>query len=112
MSPMGISRRSWLILIVLIPLFSGCARSGKDVSDWGEITVGPGDTGACWSNPCRVFFQVPSGEGTYEITANEIKVGDFRAGKLVTLGSFFESNAIKLPGTDVPPAYVYIPNVR
>jgi hypothetical protein len=52
---------------------------------------------------------MPAGTGTYPVTANEIEVGDFPAGKKVSLGSFFESNAIKLPGTRFPPAYVYIP---
>jgi hypothetical protein len=79
------------------------------VSDWGEITLAPGDTGTCLSNPCRVFFQMPPGKGTYRVTANEVDLGNFPAGKTVTLGSFFESNAIKLPGTDVAHTYVYIP---
>jgi hypothetical protein len=34
-------------------------------------------------------------------------VGDFPAGQRVLLGSFFETNAIKLPGTQVPPTYIY-----
>jgi hypothetical protein len=87
----------------------GCATTGRHVTDWGEITLSPGDTGTCQSNPCRVFFRMPPGEGTYRVTANEVKVGDFPAGKTVSLGSFFESNAIKLPGTAVPPTYIYIP---
>jgi len=86
-----------------------CASTGRHVTDWGEISLAPGDTGTCQSNPCRVYFQMPTGKGTYLVTANEIKVGDFPAGKKVSLGSFFESNAIKLPGTRFPPAYVYIP---
>jgi len=89
-------------------LLVACTTSGRHVSDWGEITLAPGDTGTCLSNPCRVFFQMPPGEGKYRVTANEVSLGDFPAGKMVTLGSFFESNAIKLPGTDVPSTYVYI----
>lgn len=41
-------------------------------------------------------------------TCSGVKVGEFPAGKKVTLGSFWESNAIKLPGTDVPHTYVYV----
>jgi hypothetical protein len=88
---------------------AACASTGRHVTDWGEIDLAPGDTGTCQSNPCRVYFQMPPGKGTYLVTANEIKVGDFPAGKKVSLGSFFESNAIKLPGTRFPPTYVYIP---
>jgi len=96
-------------LMGAIALLSGCATTGNFVTDWGEITLSPGDTGSCQSNPCRVFFRMPPGTGSYLVTANEIKVGDFPAGKTVSLGSFFESNAIKLPGTTFPPTYIYIP---
>jgi len=90
-------------------LLVACTTTGRHVSDWGEITLAPGDTGTCLSNPCRVFFRMPPGEGTYLVTANEVKVGDFPAGKTVSLGSFFESNAIMLPGTDIPDTYLYVP---
>jgi hypothetical protein len=90
-------------------LLAGCATSGRHVSDWGEITLAPGDTGTCMSNPCRVYFEMPPGDGTYRVTANEVTVGEFPAGETVSLGSFFESNAIKLPGTNVPHTYIYVP---
>jgi hypothetical protein len=99
---------SQVLSISLAPLLGACAGAGRHVSDWGEITLAPGDTGTCLSNPCRVFFQMPPGEGTYRVTANEVDLGEYPAGKRVTLGSFFESNAIKLPGTDVPHTYIYI----
>ncbi|MCG6859820.1 MAG: hypothetical protein LJE70_00805 [Chromatiaceae bacterium] len=102
--------RGRLLIPSLLPLVVACTSTGRHVSDWGEITLAPGDTGTCLSNPCRVFFEMPPGEGTYLVTANEIKVGDFPAGKTVMLGSFFESNAIKLPGTDVPHTYIYVPS--
>jgi len=99
-----------VLLLCVASLLTACATSGRHVSDWGEITLAPGDTGTCQSNPCRVFFQMPPGEGTYEVTANEVTIGTFPAGKKVNLGSFFESNAIKLPGTDVPATYIYVSN--
>lgn len=101
--------RGWLLLGGLLPLLVACISTGRQVSDWGEITLAPGDTGTCLSNPCRVFFEMPPGKGNYLVTANQVKVGEFPAGKTVMLGSFFESNAIKLPGTDVPNTYVYVP---
>jgi len=51
---------------------------------------------------------MPPGEGKYLVTANEVKVGEFPAGKKVMLGSFWESNALKFPGTNVPHTYIYI----
>jgi hypothetical protein len=43
------------------------------------------------------------------VTGNEVKIGDFPARQTVSLGSLFESNAIKVVGADAPPVYVYIP---
>jgi hypothetical protein len=94
----------------LMLLLTGCTTTGRHVSDWGEITLAPGDTGTCLSNPCRVFFQMPPGKGKYLVTANEVKVGEYPAGKKAMLGSFYESNAIKLPGTDIPHTYIYLPS--
>ena len=96
---------AWLPGLALV---TSCASTGDFPTGWGEITLAPGDTGTCLSTPCRVYFQMPPGEGKYLVTANEVKVGDFPAGQTVMLGGFFETNAIKLPGTQVPPTYVYI----
>jgi hypothetical protein len=97
------------VLLALAALSLSCASTGRFVSDWGEIELAPGDTGNCWSNPCRVYLQMPPGKGSYVVTANEVSLGTFPAGQRVSIGSFFESNAIKFPGTSVPPAYIYIP---
>ncbi len=98
-------------LLILPGLVLSCASTGRHVSDWGEITLAPGDTGNCWSNPCGVYIEMPKGEAPLVVTANEIRLGSFPAGQRVSIGSFFESNAIKFPGAGVPPAYVYIPPV-
>lgn len=100
------------LLIGLVPVLMACETTGRNVTGWGELTLAPGDTGTCQSNPCRVFLEMPQGTGTYLVTANEVEIGDYPAGKTVSIGSFFESNAIKFPGTKFPPAYIYIPNVR
>lgn len=99
-------------LLALASLSASCASTGRHVSDWGEIDLAPGDTGNCWSSPCRVYVQMPQGKGDIEVTANEVGLGRFPAGERVSIGSFYEANAIKFPGTDAPPLYVYIPPVR
>jgi hypothetical protein len=99
-------------LLALACLASSCASTGRHVSDWGEIDLAPGDTGNCWSNPCRVYLQMPPGPGPMVVTADGISLGTFPAGQRVAIGSFFESNAIRIPGAGVPPAYVYIPPVK
>ena len=96
---------AWLPGLALV---TSCASTGGFPTGWGEITLTPGDTGTCLSTPCRVYFQMPPGEGQYLVTANEVKVGEFPAGQRVMLGGFFETNVIKLPGTQVPPTYLYV----
>lgn len=90
-------------------LLVACASSGEHVTGVMQITLKPGETGTCQSSPCQVSFVMPPGTGTYEVTGNEVKIGDFPAGQTVSLGSLFGSNAIKVVGADVPTAYVYIP---
>jgi hypothetical protein len=87
----------------------GCETTGRHVTDWGEITLRPGDTGSCASNPCRVFFEMPPGDGTYTLTGTGFTIGDYPAGKTVNIGSFFESSAINVEGAGVPRAYIYVP---
>jgi hypothetical protein len=98
--------------ICLMPILTSCTSTGRHVSDWGGITLAPGDTGNCLSNPCSIYFQMPAGTGTYLVTANQIRVGRYPAGQKVGLGGFYESSSIRVPEAKVPPAYVYIPNVH
>ena len=81
----------WLVL-------AGCASTGQHVSGVMQVTLKPGDTGNCDSSPCQVDFQMPPGSGRYQVTGNEVEIGVFPAGQLVSLGSFWESNAIKVIG--------------
>lgn len=99
----------WGLLVAASVLLGACASSGEHTTGATQITLKPGETGTCQSNPCQVSFVMPPGTGTYEVTGNEVKIGDFPAGETVSLGSLFESNAIKVVGADVAPAYVYIP---
>jgi hypothetical protein len=104
---------SWLISALAVSVLSACASSGGDhVTGVMAVTIKPGDTANCDSSPCQVSFQMPPGSGTYEVTGNQVKIGDFPAGETVSLGGLDESNAIKVIGADVPTAYVYIPAMR
>ena len=98
-----------LVLASLLAL-AGCASTGRFVSDWGEITLAPGDTGTCHSNPCRVFFEMPPGDGTYRVFGTGFTIGDYPAGKTVMIGSFLESTAIRVDDAGVPPTYLYVPS--
>jgi len=101
-----------LALLASAALLAACATTGNHVASWGEITLAPGDTGSCSSCPCAVYFEMPPGDGDYLVTLNQIADRRYPAGRKVMLGGFFESRSIRVPEADVPPAYVYIPNVR
>lgn len=79
------------------------------VSGSNAITVAPGETGTCATSPCQVTLQMPPGDGSYEVTGNEVRIGTYPAGQAVNLGNYFESQAIAIKGAGVKKAYVYIP---
>ena len=108
--PNHLTPRIWALLAVTMPMLAGCSNTGNHVTAWGEITLRPGDTGACTSNPCRVFFEMPPGDERYKLTGTGFTIGEYPAGKTVMIGSFFDSSAIKVEGAGLPPAYIYVPS--
>lgn len=100
------------LTLLAATLVAACTSTGHFVSAWGQITLAPGDTGTCSSNPCQVFFEMPPGDGTYTVNGTGFTIGDYPAGKTVNIGSFFESSAIKVAGAGVPDAYIYVPGTK
>lgn len=101
----------WLCAAVSA-LLGGCAAPGNSVQGFDQVTLAPGDTGTCISSPCQVLLKMPPGSGTFEVTANQVRVGTYAAGQVVSLGSFWQSQAFEIQGANVPKAYAYIPNTR
>jgi len=89
-------------------VLAACASSPNDPTGVISITVKPGDTGTCESTPCQVNLVMPPGQGNFEVTGNEVKVGSFPAGQTVNLGGYWQSQKFAIVGAGVPPAYVYI----
>lgn len=90
-------------------LVAGPLLAGPHVSGSNAITVAPGETGTCATSPCQVTLQMPPGDGSYEVTGNEVTIGTYPAGEAVNLGNYFESQAFAIKGAGVKKAYVYIP---
>jgi hypothetical protein len=104
----GVATR--LQALALSSLFiAACGSTANDPTGAIAVTVKPGDTGTCDTSPCQVSLVMPAGSGSYEVTANEERVGEFPAGQTVSLGGYYSSQAFKIKGANVPPAYVYIP---
>lgn len=85
------------------------ALAEPHVSGSNAIKVAPGETGNCATSPCQVTLQMPPGEGSYEVTGNQVLIGTYPAGQAVNLGNYFESQAFEVKGAGVKKAYVYIP---
>jgi hypothetical protein len=99
-------------LLCVLAGFAPAVIGGDDsISGFDQITLAPGDTGRCNSSPCTVYLKMPPGSGTYEVTCNESRVGEYPAGETVNLGSFWSDQAFAIKGMDVPKAYAYIPQI-
>jgi len=96
-------------LAACLGCIAGLALAEPHVSGSNAITVAPGETGTCATSPCQVTLQMPPGDGSYEVTGNEVLIGTYPAGQAVNLGNYFESQAIAIKGAEVKKAYVYIP---
>jgi hypothetical protein len=81
-----------------------------EVSGFMQVTVSPGDTAQCDSNPCQVMLNIPAGSGSVVVTGNEVTWGTYPAGQTANLGQIFNSTAFAIEGMDVPKARVYVPN--
>lgn len=92
--------------------FGGCGDIKRSPSGAISVTVAPGQTGTCAISPCRIFLEMPPGEGEYRVTGNQVDFGSYPAGRTVNLGDFYEPQAIEIVGAGVPKAYVYLPIYR
>jgi hypothetical protein len=93
-------------------LLAGCGGLERNPSGAMSVTVKPGETGTCAIAPCRVYFEMPPGDGDYRITGNGVDIGRYPAGRTVNLGDFYDAISIAVEGTNLPKAYVYIPVYR
>lgn len=94
----------------LLLSLAACTSTGRHLSGWSGMTIRPGDTVTCQSNPCEVYFEMPPGSGTYRLTGTGFTIGEYPAGETVLIGGIFDNTAIHVQGADVPPAFVYVPS--
>lgn len=93
----------------LLGLFStGPVLGGSN--DFDEVTVTPGSTVVCASDPCTIYFLAPAGSGTHDILEDgAIKAGVAQGGKRVLLGGYSNTSVVfTVDGTDLPPAYLTV----
>lgn len=102
------ARLAGILGAVGLTFLSGVAFSSPNT--FFEITVRPGESLLCASDPCSVYFETPAGTGTHDILQNgTIKAGVAVGGKRVLLGVYSNENLVfHVDGTDLPKAYLTV----
>jgi hypothetical protein len=98
-----------LVAIGLAGLLSGCSTIHSDQIGM-EVTVRPGSTTICVSDPCTVYFETPAGSGTHNILqAGSLKAGLATGGQRVLLGEYSNQSVVfHVEGTKLPVAYLTV----
>lgn len=93
----------------LIALSSGSVAASSP-NTFFEVTVRPGSSVLCASDPCTVYFETPADSGTHNILQyGTVKAGGAKGGQRVLLGVYSnESLVFRVQGTDLPPAYLTV----
>ncbi len=110
-APLGTGcRRTAALCLPAALLLTAQMGQAAAVSGFMQVTISPGDTAQCESNPCQVMLNIPAGSDTVVVTGNEVIWGTYPAGRTANLGQVFNSTAFAIQGMDVPNAWVYMPS--
>jgi hypothetical protein len=106
-------RSSWLLAGALL---AGCA-SGPLIpldgwpGNFEVVGLKPGTSVTCYTDPCRVAYEMPPGSGSRVVRANNLYVGEYPAGEVVSLGAYYYNQspvAFTVDGSDARPAYLWV----
>lgn len=101
--------RTALRALGIAALSSGVMAAGAP-NNYFEVTVRPGASEICTSDPCTVYFETPAGSGTHRILQNgTVEAGVATGGERVLLGVFSNDSFVYyVEGTDLPAAYLTV----
>ncbi|MEN8176166.1 MAG: hypothetical protein ABFS23_10410 [Pseudomonadota bacterium] len=78
-------------------------------NNFDTVTLRPGCSTICFSEPCKVNFVMPAGKGDLVLRDGNISLGAYPAGQTVFVGSLWlGSHVITVEGTDAEPAYLSV----
>jgi hypothetical protein len=81
-----------------------CSRT-----NFNEVTLAPGCSLVCFSEPCRVYFRMPSGKGSLLLSGGGINYGRYTAGKTANLGHLYRGSYIfTLDAGRFAPAWLHV----
>ena len=110
-----VARFGPLLALALLLTLSGCASNptcGADSRNFDSVTICPGASRTCAATPCAVYYVMPAGTGSYQVTGNGVMIGEYSAGKKAHLGAFWDSQYFDIVGADAARAFVFMGNVR
>jgi hypothetical protein len=93
------------LLALAAPAFANqCSRT-----NFNEVTLAPGCSLVCYSEPCRVYYRLPAGKGSFMLSGGGITWGRYQAGRTANLGHQYRGSYIfRLEGTSYPPAWLHV----
>lgn len=97
-------------VIGLTVVASGALATNDSPNNFFEVTVRPGSSVLCTSDPCTVYFETPAGSGTHNILQNgTVVAGVAIGGQRVSLGEYSNDSLVfRVEGTDLPAAYLTV----
>jgi hypothetical protein len=107
-------------LLAITALLSSCAtppgenttKAACDHRNFDEVTLQPGCTGYCSSQPCAISFRLPQSGGPFEIHNRSFMAGTGNNGETVYLGSYWLGTYIfrttNAAGETLTPAYLTV----
>jgi hypothetical protein len=87
-----------LALLATVAMLAGCASQPGDDTGTGtacdrrnydEVTLQPGCTGYCSTQPCAISFRLPESGGPFEIHNRSFMAGTGNNGETVYLGGYW-----------------------
>lgn len=98
------------IAAIGLALVAVAVPADQSANTFFEVTVRPGTSVLCLSDPCTVYFETPAGSGTHDILQNgSTKAGVAVGGERVLLGTYSNENLVfRVEGTDLPVAYLTV----
>ena len=113
-------RTATLALLTVAGLLAGCAtppgesttKPACDRRNFDEVTLQPGCTAFCTTQPCTIRFRLPQSGGPFEIRSRSFLAGTGNDDETVYLGGYWLGSYIfkttNAAGETLAPAYLTV----
>lgn len=107
--PSTATPRLVLVMALALAPAAPALANGCSTTNFNEVTLAPGCSLVCYSEPCRVYFRMPSGKGSLLLSGGGINYGRYTAGKTANLGHLYRGSYIfTLDAGGFAPAWLHV----